>query len=40
MVLTIYTTDNCSHCQATIKWLEDRGIDYQIVNLSNYESEE
>jgi len=37
MKLLIYTAgDNCDACQLTIKWLEERGIEYQIVNLNDY----
>jgi arsenate reductase-like glutaredoxin family protein len=36
-MVKLYTTDNCEACTATIKWLEDRGIRYEIINLGDYE---
>lgn len=37
MVLQIYTLgDNCEHCIKLIEWLEQRGIKYNLVDLTKY----
>ena len=32
--VTVYTTDNCSHCAGAKMLLERRGISYDVINLS------
>ncbi len=34
MSVTVYTTPNCVQCNATKKHLERRGIDFNVVDLS------
>lgn len=37
MVLQIYTVgDDCNHCKALIAWLEQRGIAYNLVDVTQY----
>lgn len=36
MTLTLYSKPSgCVQCNATKKWLDDRGIPYQVVNLAD-----
>lgn len=37
-MITVYTTNPCSQCRLTKKWLEDRGILHQVKDAN--ESEE
>ena len=33
MTIKIYTADNCETCKATIAWMEEQGVNYEIVLL-------
>lgn len=32
--ITVYTTPSCPQCMGTKRWLDTRGIDYDVVDLS------
>jgi glutaredoxin-like protein NrdH len=34
MTITIYTKPGCQPCRATKRWLDDRGVDYQAVDVT------
>lgn len=31
--VTVYTKPNCSQCDLTKKWLDDRGIEYELESI-------
>jgi len=35
--ITVYSKDNCSNCEATKNLLNNRGIDFEEVNISHDE---
>ena len=35
MAVTIYTTPNCPACDHTKRWMERRGISYEVMKLSD-----
>lgn len=35
-MIKLYTVDECETCAETIKWLEEKGVPYEIIDLSNY----
>lgn len=38
MVLQIYTVgDDCECCKKLIEWLEHRGIEYNLVDVTQYQ---
>ena len=36
MSITVYSKNGCAQCKATKKWLTDRGLDYEEVNVSDH----
>lgn len=32
--ITVYTTPDCQMCRLTKKWLQDHGVQYRVVDLS------
>ncbi|HEY4536411.1 MAG TPA: glutaredoxin domain-containing protein [Enteractinococcus sp.] len=34
MKITVYETNNCQRCRAVKRWLDKRGIEYDVVNAS------
>lgn len=34
MTITVYTKPGCPPCRATKKWLDNRGVDYQTVDVT------
>lgn len=35
--VTVYTKPSCAQCNATYRALDDRGIDYEVIDLSTDE---
>jgi len=31
--ITVYTTNTCSYCKMVKKWLDSKGVKYNVVNL-------
>lgn len=34
MAVTVYTVPNCTGCTATKRWLDKRGVGYEVVDLA------
>ena len=34
MAVTVYTVPNCTGCIATKRWLEKRGVSFEVVDLT------
>lgn len=34
--ITVYTTPNCPGCKLTMRALNKRGFDYQVINLADH----
>lgn len=34
MTITVYTKPNCQPCRATKRWLDNRGVEYQTVDVT------
>jgi glutaredoxin-like protein NrdH len=34
MTVTVYTKPNCQPCRATKRWLDNRSVDYQTVDVT------
>lgn len=34
MTITVYTKPNCQPCRATKRWLDNRSVDYQTVDVT------
>lgn len=35
-MLTVYTTNTCGYCAMVKKFLDMKGVEYQVVNLDEY----
>lgn len=39
MTITVYTKPNCQPCRATKRWLDNRDIDYQSVDVTTSQAD-
>lgn len=33
--ITVFTTNTCAYCAMVKKWLDSKGVKYEVVNLDN-----